>query len=114
MSLIELETLPQLCELERTQILQSLALAVLKTLMQDFYCQETDPIFLTTKEIYYGITPVPKKHHLCMYWKKKDAIKESQYCTKTKYFSYFSLIHWPAEFIFGIQQSRVDQKTATL
>ena len=31
MSLTELETLHQLCELERTQILQSLALAVLKT-----------------------------------------------------------------------------------
>ena len=30
LSLIELETLPQLCELERTQILQSLALGVLK------------------------------------------------------------------------------------
>ena len=30
MSLAELETLHQLCELERTQILQSLALAVLK------------------------------------------------------------------------------------
>ena len=30
MSLSELETLHQLCELERTQILQSLALAVLK------------------------------------------------------------------------------------
>ena len=32
MFLIELETLHQLCELERTQILQSLALAVLKIL----------------------------------------------------------------------------------
>ena len=30
MSLTELETLHQLCELERTQILQSLAIAVLK------------------------------------------------------------------------------------
>ena len=29
--------------------------------MQDIYCQETDQIFLTTKEIYYGITLVPKK-----------------------------------------------------
>ena len=35
MSLLELEILHKLCELERTQILQSLALAVLKTLMQD-------------------------------------------------------------------------------
>ena len=29
--------------------------------MQDIFCQETDQILLTTKEIYYGITPVPKK-----------------------------------------------------
>ena len=29
--------------------------------MQDIYCQETDQILLTTKEIYYGITTVPKK-----------------------------------------------------
>ena len=46
MSLSELETLHQLCELERTQILQSLALAVLKnTLTQDTYYQEIHQIF---------------------------------------------------------------------
>ena len=28
--------------------------------MQDIYCQETDPILLTTKEKYYGFTHVPK------------------------------------------------------
>ena len=36
LSLSELETLHQLCELERTQILQSLALAVLKILYAGF------------------------------------------------------------------------------
>ena len=50
MSLSELETLHQLCEFERTQILQSVALAVLT---QDTYYQETDQIFLITKETFY-------------------------------------------------------------
>ena len=52
MSLTELETLHQLCELERTQILQSLGLAVLK--MQDIYYQVTDQIlwfYSCTKKI---------------------------------------------------------------
>ena len=37
MSLSELETLHQLCELERTQILQSLALAVLKNTLRRIF-----------------------------------------------------------------------------
>ena len=45
MSLSELETLHQLCESERTQILQSLALAVLKYPTQDIYYQEIGQIF---------------------------------------------------------------------
>ena len=56
LSLSELETLQHLCELERTQILQSLALAALKHLMQDIDYQETDQILSTTKKRYYGIT----------------------------------------------------------
>ena len=111
MSLTELETLHQLRELERTQILQSLALAVLKNFMQDIFCQETVQILLTMKEIYYGMTAVPKKYHLYLFLKIKDAINESQYSTKIKY---ILLIHSPAEFISGIQQSHVDQKTATM
>ena len=55
-SLSELETLHHLCELERTQILQPLALAALKYLMQDIDYQETDQNVSATKEIYYGIT----------------------------------------------------------
>ena len=51
MSFSELETLHQLCELERTQILQSLALAVLKTPLQDIYYPEIDQSSLTMKEI---------------------------------------------------------------
>ena len=56
MSLSELVTLHHLLELERTQILQLLALAALKHLMQDNHYQETDQTLSTTTEIYYGIT----------------------------------------------------------
>ena len=59
-SLSEQETLHQLCELERTQILQSLALAVLKYHMQDIYCPKIDQISLIMKETFYGITLAPK------------------------------------------------------
>ena len=83
MSLKELEKLHQLCEIERTQILQSIALAVLKIPMQDIYCQKTDQSLLTTKEIQNGSTLVSKKNHL-MFLKIKDAIKESQSSTKMK------------------------------
>ena len=79
--------------------------------MQDIYCQETDQILLTLKETYNGITLVPKKYHLNMFLKIKSAIKESQNSTKIKY---ILLIHFQEEHIFGIQQSHVDQKTATM
>ena len=79
--------------------------------MQDIFCRETDQILLTTKKTYYGITLVPKKYHLYMFLKIKDAKKESQYSTKIKY---ILLVHSPAELVFGIQQSQVDQKTATM
>ena len=49
MSLTELETLNQLSELERTQILQSLALAVLKSHCARYLLQEIDQISLNTK-----------------------------------------------------------------
>ena len=68
--------------------------------MQDFYCQVTDQILLNTKEIYYGITLVPKKYHLYMFLRTKDAIKEYQNSTKIKY---ILLIHSPEELIFGLQ-----------
>ena len=79
--------------------------------MQNIYCQETDQFFLTTKEIYYGITLVPKKYHLYMFLKTKYAIKEFQYSIKIKH---ILMIHSPKELIFGIQQSHVDQKIATM
>ena len=39
---------------------------------------------MSTKETYFGITLVPKKYHLYMFLKIKDAIKEAQHSTKTK------------------------------
>ena len=51
MSLSDLETLHHLCELERTQTLQSHALAVLKKRYAGICCQKTDQILMTTKEI---------------------------------------------------------------
>ena len=60
-SLSELETPHHLCELERTQILQSLALAVLKTPYARYLSnQALDQSSLSTKETYYGITHVLK------------------------------------------------------
>ena len=55
MSLSELETLHHLCEIERTQILQSIALAVLekKPYAEHLCCQEKGPDFLTMKEIVF-------------------------------------------------------------
>ena len=78
--------------------------------MQDIYCQETDQVLLTKKEIYYGITLVLGKYRLYMFLKMKYAIKESQCSTKIKY---IWLIHSPEDLLFGIQQSHVNQKTAT-
>ena len=51
--------------------------------MHDIYCQVTDQNFLITKETNYAITLVSKKYHRYMLLKTKDAIKESQYSTKT-------------------------------
>ena len=66
MSLSELETLHQLCELERTQILQSLALAVLKYPTLDIGNPKIDQTSLTMKETSYGFILAPKKYHHCI------------------------------------------------
>ena len=62
------------------------------------------------KEIYYGITPVQKKHHYT-FLKKKDVTKESPRSTKLKY---ILLTHSHEEFIVGIKLSHVDHKTVTM
>ena len=63
------------------------------------------------KELFYGFTLALKKCHLYMFLKRKDVIKESQYSTKIKY---ILLIQSHEELIFGIKQSRVDQKMARM
>ena len=59
--LTELEKLDQLCELERIQILQSLALAVLKIPYAGSLFSGNRSNFIDYKETHYGITLVPKK-----------------------------------------------------
>ena len=79
--------------------------------MQDIYYPKIDQTSLIMKELFYGITLVPKKYHLCMFLKINDVIEESQISTKIKN---ILLIHFQEELIFGIQQSHVDQKIATM
>ena len=74
--LSELETLHQLCELERTQILQSLALAVLKIPYAEYLLSSNRSNLLIMKETSYGITLVPKKYHLYTFLKINDVTKE--------------------------------------
>ena len=109
--LSELETLHQLCEHEKTQILQSLALAVLKIPYAGYLLLGYRSNFIDyggNKLWYYTCT---KKYQPNMFSKIKDAIKESQYSIKIKY---IMLIHFPEKFIFGIQQSHGNQKRATM
>ena len=75
MSLSELEALHYLCELERTQILQSLAVAVLKLPYAGHLLSGNRSILLNTKEIYCGITHVRKNYHHYMYLKLKKCYK---------------------------------------
>ena len=64
MSLSELETLHHLCELERTQILQSLALAVLKIPYARYFLSGIRSNFIDYEEnIFHDITHVRKKYH---------------------------------------------------
>ena len=100
MSLSELETLHQLCELERSQILQSLALAVLKIPYTGYLLSGNRSNFLDIflQEFFLGITVVPKNYHLYTFLKIKDVKKESPYCTKIKY---ISLMYSQDEHIFG-------------
>ena len=110
MSLSELETLHQLCELERTQILQSLALAVLKIPYAGYLLFENRSNFIDYEGNILWYYTCTKKFHLYTFLKINDATKESPYSTKIKY---ILLIHSQDEHIFGIQQYHVDQKTAT-
>ena len=111
LSLSELETLHQLCELERTQILQSLALVVLKIPYAGYLLfGNGTKTSLTMKEKYYGFILAPKKYHHYKFLKINVVTNESRYSIKIKF---ILSIHFHEEHIFGIPQSHVDQKTAT-
>ena len=99
MSLSELETLHQLCELERSQVLQSLALAVLKIPYAGYCYQETDQISLITKETFNGFILVPKSITTICFLKMNVVTKKFPYSTKIKY---ILLIHFQDEHFFGV------------
>ena len=52
--------------------------------MQDIYYPETDQIFLTMKETFYGITLAPKKYQLYMCLKTNDSLKKIPIFYKNK------------------------------
>ena len=108
MSLSELETLHQLCELERTQILQSLALAVLKIPYAGHLLSGNRSNFLDYEGNVLWFYACTKKYHHYMFLKTNV---ESLYSIKTKY---ILSTHFQDEHIFGILQSHVDQKIATM
>ena len=101
MSLSELETLHQLCELERTQILQSLALAVLKTPYAGYLLSGNRSNFIDYEGNIIWYYTCTKKVSPLYVFKINDVTKESHYSTKIKY---ILLIHSQNEHIFGIQQ----------
>ena len=110
MSLSESETLHQLCELERTQILQSLALAVLKIPYAGYLLSGNSSNFLDYEVNILWFYTCTKKVSPLFVLKINVVIKESPYSTKTKY---ILSLHFQNEHIFGIPQSHVDQKIAT-
>ena len=111
MSLSELETLRQHCELERTQILQSLALAVLKIPYAGYLLLGNRSNFLDYEGNILWFYTCTKNYHHYMFLKIKAAIKESLYFIKIRY---ILLTRFHDEHIFGIPQSHVDQKIATM
>ena len=88
MSLSELETLHQLCELERTPILQSLALAVLKIPYAGYLLSGNISIFLEYERnilcFYTCTTTIPPVYHHYMFLKMNDVIKKIPYFIKNK------------------------------
>ena len=110
MSHSELETLHQLCELEITQILQSLALAVFKIPYAGYLLFGNRSNFIDYEGNILWYYTCTKNYHLYTFLKIKDVTKESPSSTKIKY---ILSIRSQDEHIFGTQQYHVDQKTAT-
>ena len=111
MSLSELETLHQLCELERTQILQSLALAVLKIPYAGYLLSGNRSNFLDYEGNILWFYTCTKKVSPLYVFEDKRCYKESLSFIKIKY---ISLTHFQDGHISGIPQSHVDQKIATM
>ena len=98
MSLSELETLHQLCELERTQILQSLALAVLNIPYAGYLLSGNRSNFLDYEGNIWWFYICTKKVSPLYVFEDKRCYKESLFSIKTKY---ILLIHFQEEHIFG-------------
>ena len=111
LSLSELETLHQLCELERTQILQSLALAVLKIPYAGYFLSGNRSNFFDYEGNILWFYTCTKKYHHYKFFKINVATKEYPYSTKIKY---ILSINFQDDYIFGIPQSHVDQKIARI
>ena len=106
----ELETLHQLCELERTQILQSLALAQLKIPYAGYLLSGNRSNFLDYEgNILWFYTCTKKVSPLYVFEVKRCSKRIPIFYKNKVHF----LIHFQDEHIFGVPQSHVDQKTAT-
>ena len=97
MSLSEIETLHLLCELERNQILQSLALAVLKIPYAGYLLSGNRSNFIDYEGNSLLYITCTKKLSPLYVFEDKDVTKESPYSTKVKY---ILLIHSQDEHIF--------------
>ena len=109
MSLSDFETQHQLCELERTQILQSLAVAVLKSHFAGYLLSGNRTNFLDYEGNILWYYTCTKKVSALYILKIKNAIKESQYSKKKIFVDTI-----PRRTFFGIQQSHMDQQTVTM
>ena len=107
MSLSELETLHQLCELERTQILQSLALAVLKTPYAGYLLSGNRSNFLDYEGNILWFYTCTKKVSPLYVFEDKRCYKRIPIFNKNMY---ILLTHFQDENFFGIPQSHVGQK----
>ena len=111
MSLSELETLYQLCELERTQILQSLALAVLKIPYAGYLLSGNRSNFLDYEgNILWYYTCTKKVSPLYVF--------EDKRCYKRIPIFYKNKVHFvdtlSQRIFFWDTSSHVDQKVATM
>ena len=111
MSLSELETLHQLCELERTQILQSLALAVLKIPYAGYLLSGNRSNFLDYEGNILWFYTCTNKVSPIYVFEDKRCYKRIPIFIKIRY---ILLTHFQDEQIFGIPQSHGDQKIATM